>query len=36
MSKILRWLVLHPPVFRAYTELYAGLSPEVTIEKIGD
>ncbi|PGH14005.1 hypothetical protein AJ79_03274 [Helicocarpus griseus UAMH5409] len=24
---------LHPPVFGAYTELFAGLSPEVTMEK---
>ncbi|KAK8074222.1 hypothetical protein PG994_005121 [Apiospora phragmitis] len=29
----LQWFILHPPVFGAYTELYAGLSPEVTLEQ---
>ena len=32
----LRRVVLHPPIFGAYTELFAGLSPEVTIEQSGD
>jgi retinol dehydrogenase-12 len=32
----LRRVVLHPPIFGAYTELFAGLSPEVTIERSGD
>jgi retinol dehydrogenase 12 len=29
-------LVCYPPVLGAYTELFAGLSPEVTLEKSGD
>jgi retinol dehydrogenase-12 len=32
----LKKIVLHPPIFGAYTELFAGLSPEVTIERSGD
>jgi hypothetical protein len=28
-------LTLYPAIYGAYTELYAGLSPEVTIEKSG-
>lgn len=36
MVRVLRWFVLHPPVLGAYTELYAGLSPEVGIERSGD
>jgi retinol dehydrogenase 12 len=32
----LRRVVLHPPIFGAYTELFAGLSPQVTIERSGD
>jgi retinol dehydrogenase-12 len=32
----LRRVVLHPPIFGAYTELFAGLSPRVTIERSGD
>lgn len=31
---ILKWLFLYPPIFGAYTELFAGLSLEVTIEKM--
>ncbi|TVY69598.1 putative oxidoreductase [Fusarium oxysporum f. sp. cubense] len=27
--------MLYPPIYGAYTELFAGLSPEVTIEKTG-
>lgn len=38
-GSVFRWLlrhtVLHPPVFGAYTELFAGLSPAVTMEKSG-
>lgn len=32
MRFILRWLVLYSPELGAYTELYAGLSPEITEE----
>lgn len=32
---ILRTFVLHPSIYGAYTELFAGLSPKVTIEKSG-
>jgi retinol dehydrogenase 12 len=28
-------LFLHPPIYGAYTELFAGLSPEVTVQKSG-
>ena len=31
----LRTFVLHPSIYGAYTELFAGLSPEVTMEKTG-
>ncbi|KAI2468307.1 NAD(P)-binding protein [Annulohypoxylon bovei var. microspora] len=31
----LRMFILHPTVFGAYTELFGGLSPEVTLEKSG-
>ena len=31
---ILRWLVLYPPIYGAYTELFAGLSPDVTIKSV--
>jgi retinol dehydrogenase-12 len=31
-----KYLVQYPPIFGAYTELFAGLSPKVTIEKSGD
>lgn len=33
---VLKYFVLHPTVFGAYTELFAGLSPEVTLEKSGE
>lgn len=33
---ILRALVLYPSIYGAYTELFCGLAPEVTIEKSGD
>ncbi|KAH6683398.1 hypothetical protein B0J14DRAFT_146455 [Halenospora varia] len=36
MGKILRTFVLHEPVLGAYTELFAGLSPQVTIERSGE
>lgn len=32
---ILRTFVLNPPVYGAYTELFSGLSPLVTLEKSG-
>ncbi|KAH9906159.1 hypothetical protein F4778DRAFT_634622 [Xylariomycetidae sp. FL2044] len=35
VGKLLQWFVLHPPINGAYTELFAGLSPEVTMEKTG-
>jgi retinol dehydrogenase-12 len=35
VSFILKKLVLHPPIYGAYTELYAGLSPKITIENSG-
>jgi NAD(P)-dependent dehydrogenase (short-subunit alcohol dehydrogenase family) len=31
----MRRFVLHPPIFGAYTELFAGFSPEITMEKTG-
>ncbi|KAI0877491.1 hypothetical protein GGS24DRAFT_487866 [Hypoxylon argillaceum] len=33
--KILKMFVLHPPVLGAYTELFAGLSPDITAEQSG-
>ncbi|CAK7205499.1 short-chain alcohol dehydrogenase [Sporothrix eucalyptigena] len=33
--KIFRSYMLHPPVYGAYTELFAGLSPDVTLAKSG-
>ncbi|KAI3339761.1 hypothetical protein F4824DRAFT_36535 [Ustulina deusta] len=35
MGKILKWFFLHAPINGAYTELFAGLSPDVTMEKSG-
>lgn len=35
-ATFLRWFVLHPPINGAYTELFAGLSPAVTIDHPGD
>ncbi|KAI0123776.1 hypothetical protein BJ170DRAFT_674699 [Xylariales sp. AK1849] len=35
MSFLLRKTVLHPPVYGAYTNLFAGVSPEITLEKSG-
>lgn len=34
-TAILRKTVLHPPVYGAYTNLFAAFSPEITIEKSG-
>lgn len=36
MSRVLKTFVLHPPKFGAYTELFAGLSPAVTLDRSGD
>lgn len=33
---LMRNTALYPSVFGAYTELYAGLSPEITIERSGE
>ena len=33
---VVRKVALYPSVYGAYTELFAGLSPEVTVEKSGD
>lgn len=33
--KMFRTHMLHPPVYGAYTELFAGLSPDVTLAKSG-
>lgn len=33
---VLRRTFLHPSIYGAYTELYAGLSPEVTADKSGE
>ncbi|KAI0542185.1 hypothetical protein GGR58DRAFT_453081 [Xylaria digitata] len=35
IGKILKWFFLHEPINGAYTELFAGLSPEITMEKSG-
>jgi retinol dehydrogenase-12 len=35
MAKFLKWFVLHDPINGAYTELYAGISPEITLENTG-
>ncbi|KAK8029893.1 hypothetical protein PG993_011184 [Apiospora rasikravindrae] len=35
MTCILRKTLLHPPVFGAYTNLFAAFSPQVTLEKSG-
>ncbi|CAI6340537.1 unnamed protein product [Periconia digitata] len=35
VTKFLQWFVLHPPIMGSYTELFAGLSPDVTMEKSG-
>ncbi|KAI9737860.1 MAG: hypothetical protein M1834_009230 [Cirrosporium novae-zelandiae] len=36
LKMLLKYLFQYPPIFGAYTELFAGLSPKVTIEKSGD
>ncbi|KAI1116093.1 hypothetical protein F5Y14DRAFT_408042 [Nemania sp. NC0429] len=35
VAKFLKWFILYPSINGSYTELFAGLSPEVTIEKSG-
>ncbi|KAI1297500.1 hypothetical protein F5Y03DRAFT_369390 [Xylaria venustula] len=35
VAKFLKWFILHPSINGAYTELFAGLSPDVTLEKSG-
>lgn len=35
-AKFLKTFVLHPPKYGAYTELFAGLSPAVTMDRSGD
>ncbi|KAI0433045.1 hypothetical protein F5Y09DRAFT_300131 [Xylaria sp. FL1042] len=35
IAKFLKWFILHPSINGAYTELFAGLSPEVTMERTG-
>lgn len=35
MQLLLRKALAHPTIFGAYTELFAALSPEVTLEKSG-
>lgn len=35
MFRLMVKLIAYPPVFGAYTELFAGLSPKVTIDKSG-
>jgi len=32
---IMKALLLYPPLLGAYTELYAGLSPDITLEENG-
>lgn len=36
VNSVLRLLVLYPSIYGAYTELFAGLSPDVTLEKSGE
>lgn len=35
-SKLIFHLTFHEPIQGAYTELFAGLSPEVTLDRSGD
>ncbi|KAL7625754.1 hypothetical protein AAE478_004977 [Parahypoxylon ruwenzoriense] len=35
LFKLFIWMVTYPPVNGAYTLLYAGLSPDITLEKTG-
>jgi NAD(P)-dependent dehydrogenase (short-subunit alcohol dehydrogenase family) len=35
VAQFLKWFVLHESINGAYTELYAGLSPEVSIDRSG-
>jgi len=34
LMTLLRWFFLYPSIYGAHTELFAGLSPEVTIENL--
>ncbi|RYP83763.1 hypothetical protein DL769_001295 [Monosporascus sp. CRB-8-3] len=36
VRKLLKWFFFYEPIKGAYTELFAGLSPEVTLEKSGE
>lgn len=36
MSFVLKTFVLHPRILGAYTQLFAGLSPKITIDRSGD
>jgi retinol dehydrogenase 12 len=36
MSRVLKTFILHPQIYGAYTELFAGLSPAITIDHSGD
>ncbi|CAJ2508128.1 Uu.00g093140.m01.CDS01 [Anthostomella pinea] len=36
MGRLIKWFLLQPVVNGAYTELFAGLSPDVTMEKSGE
>lgn len=36
VSRVLKTFILHPPKYGAYTELFAGLSPSVTMDRSGD
>lgn len=36
IQALLRYLILHPSIFGAYTQLFAAFSPEVTLERSGE
>lgn len=36
IQAVLRYFLLHPSVFGAYTQLFAAFSPEVTLERSGE
>lgn len=36
LRRILKALLLYPSIYGAYTELFCGLSPDVTLEKSGE
>jgi len=35
-SKFIETFLLHPPIYGAYTRLYAAFSPKITIEQTGE